>query len=252
MEFGFTLFLTLLVVLTGAVALWDVVKRRQPGYVAHGGMLMCRGLFPLLLLVLLVRAFLVQPYRVPTGSLEPTIMPGDFIAVSQYDYGLRLPLMQQPIKSVGLPQHGDVALFHWPLNPGVTYIKRVVALPGDRVRYHNKQLFINGKACTQRFVRQTVDQEPGGGYVVNQYREQCPHYQNDILINPAVAGRDFEVTIPPAHYFVMGDNRDNSNDSRTWGSVAESEFIGRARWVWMSWDQQQRRVDWRRIGTRVS
>ncbi len=250
----FAFYLTLIVALTGFVTVMDLCwwrKHRQgviPAWIAT-----CRSLFPVLLVVLLFRSFVMQPYRVPTGSLEPTIMPGDFIAVSQFDYGLHLPVLNTVVLKTGLPRRGDIVLFRWPVNPNINYVKRVIGVPGDHIKYVNKRLSINGKPCGLTYMGKAVDQEPDGGMVVDKYEENLLGVSHDILINPYTKlSGDFDYVVPLGHYFVMGDNRDNSNDSRSWGAVPYANLIGKARLIWMSWNQQRHAVAWNRIGQRVS
>lgn len=253
MATGFTVALLVVIGLTGLIALMDFCWwRSSRDTVLSKVALWCRGLFPLLLLVFLLRSFIVQPYRVPTGSLEPTILPGDFVMVSQFDYGLHLPLTHQTLFKTGAPQRGDIALFRWPVNPAITYVKRIIGIPGDHISYRAKQLIINGKRCPRQFIGQAVDMEPSGGFVVDRYREECPGVKHDIFVNPyAGHNGDFDFTVPAGQYFVMGDNRDNSNDSRTWGAVSAASLIGKARYIWLSWDAQSHRIVWDRIGRKL-
>ncbi len=253
MIINFAFYLTLTVLLTGVVTLLDVCWWRRHRQTSMPGWIMtCRSLFPVLLVVLLFRSFVMQPYRVPTGSLEPTIMPGDFIAVSQFDYGLHFPVGDKVIYKTGKPKRGDIVLFRWPVNPSINYVKRVIGLPGDHIHYANKRLTINGKPCTLRFVGHTVDQEPGGGLIVDEYQEDLLGVKHRVLINPYTQqSGDFDYTVPKGQYFVMGDNRDNSNDSRGWGAVPYANLIGKARMIWMSWNNQRHAIEWHRLGRRV-
>lgn len=209
-----------------------------------------RSLFPVLLAVLLIRSFLVQPWRVPTGSLEPTIEPGDFILVNQFSYGLRLPMTHTKILSIGEPKVGDIAVFRWPPNPDIDYIKRIVGVPGDHVQYINKVLYINGKRMPQKLLRPALDMEPTGNIPSYLKQEDLQGVKHDILIHqtgaPAV---NFDVVVPKGYYFAMGDNRDNSGDSRFWGFVPEKNLVGKAFMVFMSWDNRNDRIRWKRIGT---
>ena len=254
--FNFPLLLTTIVFLTGIIWLLDILffkKRRlkknpsanEPKLVEYS-----RSFFPILLLVLVIRSFIVQPYRVPTGSLEPTILPGDLIAVNQFAYGLKLPVLNKKIISIGEPKIGDIAVFRWPVNPSVDFIKRVVGVPGDHVIYKNKILYINGKEATQKILGDAVDYEPSGNLNVQKIRENLNGVKHDILVNP-YGGQlgDFDVVVPKGYYFMMGDNRDDSADSRDWGFVPEKDLIGKGFIVWMSWDSEKHRIRWHRIGT---
>jgi len=254
--FNFPLLLTILVFVSGVIWLADVAclkKRRlannpqatEPKLIEYA-----RSFFPVLLLVLVIRSFLVQPYRVPTGSLEPTILPGDLVAVNQFAYGLHLPVLNTKIFSIGEPKIGDIAVFRWPVDPNVDFIKRVVGVPGDHVVYKDKVLYINGKEATQTLVGNAIDYEDGGNLHVKKYQEDLNGIKHDILINP-YGGQigNFDVVVPKGYYFMMGDNRDNSADSRDWGFVPASDLIGKGFLIWMSWDSQTHRIRWSRIGT---
>jgi signal peptidase I len=204
-----------------------------------------RSFFPVILIVLLLRSFLVEPFRIPSGSMMPTLLVGDFILVNKFSYGIRLPVVNAKIIEIGEPRRGDVVVFRFPLDQSVDYIKRVVGVPGDRIAYRNKTLYVNGEAQSQQ--PDGVYQGIGGGARetgVLMAKEDLASVQHDILINPLAP--DFapgcrvlwkgEITVPDGHYFVMGDNRDNSNDSRCWGMVPESNLVGKAFAIWMSWD----------------
>lgn len=258
MIFNFTFYLTLAVLLTGIIALLDVLlwakKRRYKGGKPFIIIDYSRAFFPVLLFVLIVRSFLIQPYRVPTGSLEPTILPGDFIAVSQFQYGLRLPVFNKKIISISEPKRGDIALFRWPPNPKIVFVKRVIGLPGDHIVYKNKVLYINGKKANQKYIGVGYDfgHAPDDKRRVLVYQENLNGVKHDIFIQP-VGGevQDYNITVPPGNYFMMGDNRDNSGDSRQWGFVPEGNLIGEAFGIWMSWDPVHHHVRWARIGKGV-
>ncbi len=208
-----------------------------------------RSFFPVILVVLVLRSFIVEPFRIPSGSMMPTLLNGDFILVNKYSYGVRLPVINQKIIEIGSPQRGDVAVFRYPKDPSVDYIKRVIGLPGDRVRYSDKNIFINDEL---------VIQESRGLYVATgnalfmmgaeRRLEHLGEVDHEILLmgaRPAIPG---EYRVPEGHYFVMGDNRDNSNDGRMWGFVPEENLVGRAFMIWMNWDAEQSQVLWGRIG----
>ena len=192
-----------------------------------------RSFFPLILIVLVLRSFVGEPFRIPSGSMLPTLLVGDFILVNKFAYGLRLPVVDTKIFDVGEPQRGDVIVFRFPEDPSIDFIKRVVGVPGDHIVYRDKQLFINGEPAPQTFIG------PYGPYPVEaiQVRSETlggtPH---GILIMPGRgSSATLEFSVPEGEYFVMGDNRDNSNDSRGWGMVPEGNLVGRAFLVWMSW-----------------
>jgi signal peptidase I len=212
----------------------------------------CKSFFPVILAVLLLRSFLVEPFRIPSGSMMPTLLVGDFILVNKYDYGIRLPVLNTKIIDIGEPKRGDVVVFRYPKDPSVDYIKRVVGLPGDRIGYYNKILHINGKP---------VAQVPAGVYVgigsgvsmsgAGERQEQLGDVQHQILVMPRTPGLEGEYVVPKNEYFVMGDNRDNSNDSRYWGTVPEQNLVGKAFRIWMNWDSANGGIEWDRIGKKI-
>lgn len=239
------LMLLLLLLITGVIFFLDLLvlaPRRKRLVLEPSPTIECiKSLFPVLLIVLVIRSFLVQPYRVPTGSLEPTIMPGDFILVNQFSYGLHLPLLNKKIVEIGEPKRGDIALFEFPKNRAVVYVKRVIGLPGDYIEYTNKKLYINGKPAPQKAI-------PGG----DKKTENLSGVSHEILIDPNKnRGQDFYLVVPDGQYFMMGDNRDNSYDSRYWGFVPEENLVGKAMVIWFSWDSEKYRVCWERIGKLV-
>lgn len=207
-----------------------------------------RSFFPIFLIVLLLRSFLAEPFRIPSGSMMPTLLVGDFILVNKFAYGIRLPVTKEKVVELDLPARGDVAVFRYPSNPKVDYIKRVVGLPGDSIAYQNKTLFVNGEPMRATVV--APYQPVGSGMRAQgsiEAREQLGDLEHAILVNPAVPdfnpGCTFlgfrEITVPEGHYFMMGDNRDDSNDGRCWGFVPEENLVGRAFMIWMSWDWQR-------------
>lgn len=261
MSFDFPLILFCVVVFTGLVSLCDMVyclvkkepffaKRKRPVVIDYS-----RSFFPVLLLVFVIRSFLFQPYRVPTGSLEPTVMPGDFILVNQYDYGFKMPIWNKKLFSVGEPKVGQIALFYYPVNHAYTFVKRVVGVPGDHVSYINKTLYINGKKQPQKYLGEVTRVNDFGQIVTyKKYQENLMGVKHDIFTRPDVPATNFyNVVVPKGDYFMMGDNRDESDDSRYWGLVPEKNFIGRALFVWMSWDSHPdhwyQSIRWHRIGS---
>lgn len=257
-NFGATL--TLLVIFTGVIGLieWIFYHRTRkkegdkPGLVIEYA---CSFFF-VLLLVWVIRSYIVQPYRVPTGSLEPTVLPGDFIAVNQFAYGLRFPIFNLKFFNVDEPKTGQIALVYYPLNPDVIFVKRVIGTPGDHIVYKDKVLYINGKEMKQTDVGPSVDVEPAidgnpeERIIVEVKEEDLNGVKHKILINPnRNPTGDMSTTVPSDMYFMMGDNRDNSDDSRSWGFVPEQNLIGKAFLIWMSWDPIKHRVRWNRIGT---
>jgi len=211
--------------------------------------------FPIILIVLMVRSFVVEPFRIPSGSMMPTLLVGDFILVNKFAYGIRLPVLHTKIIDTGEPERGDIFVFRYPENPSVDYIKRVIGLPGDHILYRNKHLFINGKPAPQELLDTYIGE--GSGSVMTGARrlhENLLGTQHDILVMPGrnVFGGDFEYVVPKGQYFAMGDNRDNSRDSRAWGTVPEENLVGKAFMIWMNWDwKKDEYVDWGRLGTMI-
>jgi signal peptidase I len=229
-----------------------VVKtdRQEPIIVEYA-----RSFFPVVLIVLLLRSFIFEPFRIPSGSMMPTLLIGDFILVNKFTYGIRLPVLNTKVIDNGSPKRGDIVVFRFPKDPTVDYIKRVIGLPGDRISYYNKQIQVNGNSMKQT----TLGLYQGGTQAGTMDRENLAllsenlgDVTHDILVRkgePSV--REGEFVVPAGHYFVMGDNRDNSNDSRYWGAVPEANLVGRAFFIWMSWDSGKPGISFNRIGTRL-
>ncbi len=260
MIIDFTFFLTLIVLVTGIIALLDTAFWRQQRLAALGVSTKAedkppllidyaRSFFPVLLLVLIIRSFLFQPVRVPTGSLEPTVMPGDLIAVNQFAYGLRLPVLNSKILSISEPKVGDIVVFRWPVDEKVNFVKRIVGTPGDHVVYQNKQLTINGRKIPQTYLHDGVDVGPGDDIPVQVKQEDLLGVKHHILVNPFRGDfHDVDVVVPNDKYFVLGDNRDDSTDSRSWGFVPEKNLIGKAFYIFFSWDNKNHKVRWQHLG----
>ena len=212
-----------------------------------------RSLFPVILAVLVLRSFVVEPFRIPSGSMMPTLLVGDFILVNKYAYGIRLPVLNTKILDVGAPKRGDVMVFRYPDNPREDYIKRVIGLPGDKISYYNKQLYVNGKLVEVE--GNDVYQGQCAGVTMSgaiHRTEDLLGVEHSILIdNHKLGGRNAEGTVPEGNYFVMGDNRDNSNDSRYWGYVPEQNLVGRAFMIWMNFDWDNNCQQWSRIGNSI-
>jgi signal peptidase I len=192
-----------------------------------------RSFFPVLLLVFLVRSFLFEPFQIPSGSMKPTLAVGNFVLVSKFSYGLRLPVIRTSLWKRPGPERGDVTVFRFPESPKVHYIKRVIGLPGDRVVYRNKQLSINGEPASKTFVRKGADTLTSySDFEQDLAGHQFLIREDDGQMQP---GSEGEWMVPAGHYMVMGDNRDRSNDSRFWGFVPEDLVVGKATHVWLYW-----------------
>lgn len=205
--------------------------------------------FSVFLLVFVLRSFIVEPFRIPSSSLEPTLLVGDFVAVNKYIYGLRFPVFDKKVISISHPERGDVVVFSWPGNVKFDYIKRVIGLPGDSVGYHNKVLTVNGVEAKQSSIKMTsfID---GAGQLQNVElkTEQLGNIKHNIYINALNPVFDFDIKVPKDSYFVMGDNRDHSSDSRYWGFVPDKNLRGKAFLKWMSWDAILYKIRWSRLG----
>jgi len=250
---NFSLILFLLVVLTGIASALDrfwLKKKRAPGTPAPWWVENGAGLFPIFLIIFLLRSFVAEPFRIPSDSMMPTLLDGDFILVNKYTYGVRLPLLDTKIIEVGNPERGDVMVFRYPVNPEENYIKRVIGLPGDIVVYEDKQLSINGEEVP--LIQDENYLHAGRLQYSQQFQESLGDVQHRILNDeymPAhisdpinFPGREhcqynalgILCVVPPGHYFVMGDNRDNSRDSRFWGFVPEENIVGKAFFIWFN------------------
>lgn len=212
-----------------------------------------RSFFPIFLIVLLLRSFLFEPFRIPSNSMMPTLLTGDFILVNKFDYGIRLPMINKKIIPVRDPQRGDVMVFRFPEDDKTPFIKRVVGIPGDRITYKNKQLTLNGEKIDLE--KMGVYQGVGSGMGMtgaNMLQESLDPIVHSILTSPDRETRGVnDFVVPEGEYFVMGDNRDNSLDSRFWGTVPDENIIGRAFRIWMYWDTKSKGMDWSRIGRKI-
>jgi signal peptidase I len=240
---------------------WFFARRRKSTQKKMPFLVDCaRSFLPIILIVLVVRSFIINPYRVPSGSLEPTILTNEFIAVNQFAYGLRLPALNKKILSIGEPKTGDIVVFRYPGNTKINYIKRVIGTPGDHVVYKNKTLYINGKKAQQQYIKDAIDygEEKVPVKVLRENLVNKPHL---IYIRKQGGYVDkLDIVVPKNMYFMMGDNRDGSEDSRYWGFVPEANLEGKAFFVWFSWNKYKniphwynfyRKIRWHRIGTRI-
>jgi signal peptidase I len=236
----FELVLFIAILVTGIIALlWRYLaseERRageEPWYVDYA-----KSFFPVLLIVFMLRSFLVEPFRIPSGSMLPTLQVGDFILVNKFSYGIRLPVVHNILASMNIPERGDVMVFRWPGDNKTNYIKRVIGLPGDVIEYQNKRLTVNGKPLETTVLESAYEFQTSYGRAIAalELTERLGDDTHHILINPQAAPRPARREVPEGHYFVMGDNRDHSADSRAWGFVPELNVVGRAFFIWFSWD----------------
>ena len=265
MKPDFTLLLVLLTAVSGLIWLLDTLflkqrrmdravqkkiqRPRDPVIIEYS-----RSLFPILLLVLVFRSFLFEPFKIPSGSMIPTLLIGDFIVVNKFAYGLRLPVLNTKFLSLGEPERGDVVVFRYPVDSRVNFIKRMVGRPGDTITYRNKQLFINGEPVATgklgRFTSEEVKCSIPRADAI-RYSETLGEVTHDVLIHQNSGSSDGQWQVPEGHYFVMGDNRDRSNDSREWGFVPEDHLMGRAVGIWLNFDYTKGCGDLSRVGNGI-
>jgi signal peptidase I len=246
----------------------------EPGTVDYA-----RSFFPVALVVLLLRSFIFEPFRIPSDSMMPTLLDGDFIIVNKYAYGLRLPVINRKILDIGEPRRGDVVVFRWPVDPSTNFIKRLVGLPGDHVEVQDNRIIINGKPVDFTIEK---DRYTDGCYVnLVRAEERLGSHAHETIFCPVALDRQpvlpacnrrgvrgyvcgdedapassrmepFVGDVPPGHYLMMGDNRDNSDDGRTWGYVPEANLVGRASRIWFNWDWGRSGGPmWSRIGSAI-
>jgi signal peptidase I len=262
MNFNFELILFYAVLISGVISLFDILFLAKKRKIKYAKTLQnfsvpedyklpilieyARSFFPVLLLVFILRSFLFEPFRIPSGSLEPTLSIGDFILVNKYHYGLRLPVFHNKILPIYEPKRGEIIVFRWPPNPSFNFIKRVVGVPGDKISYIDKVLYVNGQKATQTGTNETDD--PFVPWDVVQKEEDLLGVKHAIYLNNDKTNTDFEdIVVPAGMYFAMGDNRDNSADSRIWGFVPEANILGKASYIWLSWDGDHHAIRWKRI-----
>lgn len=258
MYFDFNGILTIATLVAGLVILaerWIFKPRRAIGQVNESKLAeYARAFFPVFLLVLGLRVLVAEPYRIPSGSMKPTLLEGEFILANKFIYGIRLPIFGTKIIGFSSPKRGDIVVFRSPQNPEeMNFIKRIVGLPGDKISYQQKVLYINGEPQQQEVIGKDFDSEPNG-YVwrVKRSKEFLGDKVHDIYVRSGTGFEQKEITVPEGHYFAMGDNRDNSEDSRSWGFVSDKYLIGKATYVWMSWDSANNAVRWNRLGQHIS
>jgi len=237
---------------SGNRAVLEAAILRQPTWVEYSG-----SFFPVIALVFVLRSFLFEPFKIPSSSMVPTLLVGDLILVNKFDYGIRLPVINKKVIQVGNPQRGDVMVFKYPKDPSQDYIKRVIGVPGDKITYENKRLTVNGQPVEYSpmddyldderpvYHKQFLEKLPNaphrilnmdGARTVNVSAvEEFPHHENCIYSYDG-----FTCIVPEGNYFMMGDNRDNSADSRYWGFVPDQNIVGKAVFVWMNFSNLKR------------
>lgn len=256
---NFALILFVLLVVSAVLWLADhfffrkkrAADAKEPIWVEYGA-----SFFPVILIVFVLRSFLVEPFKIPSGSMIPTLLIGDFIAVNKFAYGIRLPVLNKKIIEIGAPERGDVMVFRYPPDPSLDYIKRVVGLPGDKVAYQDKRLTINGQPVAVEKTGDHFDTERM--FYTPRYLEKLGAVEHAILVeegSPSFVPHVMQFPqrekclynsagviceVPPGHYFVMGDNRDNSQDSRFWGFVPDENLVGKAFFVWFNFGDLKR------------
>ena len=267
---NFALIMLVALLITGGIWLVDMFffrsqrtrDAKEPVLVEYS-----KSFFPVILVVFLLRSFLVEPFKIPSGSMMPTLLVGDFILVNKFTYGIRLPVINHKIIDVNLPKRGEVMVFRYPKDTSLDYIKRVIGIPGDQVIYRNKQLTLNGQPVPiqekgsysyiasglnyitartmieqlAQHTHETLIQPESLSVYINQVDSQFPYRKNCEYNDEG-----FTCTVPPGYYFMMGDNRDSSNDSRYWGFVPEQNIVGKAFLVWWNFD------DFKRIGRAIN
>lgn len=255
MDFDFSFFLLAATIVTGLI--WGgyllMLKSKGAAFDEENEPIIveyARSFFPIVLIVLLLRSFLAEPFRIPSGSMMPTLLVGDFILVNKFTYGIRLPVLNTKVLELNEPQRGDIVVFRFPKDPAVDYIKRVIGLPGDKIVYDNKKLYVNDKPVEQvslgRYQGFGQGEEMTGA---EHLLENLTGVEHSILIRHGAVSAEGVYVVPEGSYLVMGDNRDNSNDSRYWGTVPEENLVGKAFFIWMSWDWQYKGVSFDRIFT---
>ena len=212
-----------------------------------------RSFFPVILIVLLIRSFLFEPFRIPSDSMMPTLLDGDFIFVNKFAYGLRLPVINRKVIPIDEPRRGDVIVFRLPSDPSTNYIKRLVGLPGDHVSVRGRQVYINDKPMAVTLDGRYQGPRNTGPQADAQHGEEdLEGVKHQVLYIPERYSRDYDEVVPAEHYFFMGDNRDNSRDSRfpEVGFVPERNLVGKAVRIWLNWDLPDAPL-WNRIGSGI-
>ena len=265
MNFDFELILVILTLVSGGIWALDKIfwaKKRQPSSKEDSDeadepivVEYANSLFPVFLVVLLLRSFVGEPYEIPSGSMKPTLLIGDYIIVSKFSYGIRLPVIDTKILDIAGPERGDVFVFRYPVDNETNFIKRAVGVPGDHIRYANKTVYVNGEIAQQTEIGVAPGECPGFfRQPASIVKESLNGIEHDIYVCRQGLAGAIEFLVPEGHYLAFGDNRDNSNDSRSWGFVPEKNLVGKAQIIWFSSDAEKdwfsgERFRWSRIGT---
>ncbi len=266
MNFDFELILLYSTLACGVIALFDLLflaRRRAAAGMTREQMPIiidyARSFFPILLAVFLLRSFLYEPFRIPSGSLKPSLLVGDFPLVNKYIYGIRVPVTHKKLIAIDAVKRGDIMVFRDPIHPHRDLIKRIVGIPGDHINYINKVLYVNGQKSSQTFVKYSVDhnEDSPQSWQVAEYQENLLGVKHDIYVIPQAPAVDVkDIVVPPNMYFAMGDNRDDSDDSRMWGFVPDNNIIGKATHVLLSWDAAApwgvQKIRWSRVGMKIN
>ena len=239
-------FTLILIVITFFTGIFSLIKNNNPLIKKINEF--SSSIFPILFFVLLIRSFIVEPYKIPSGSMIPTLMIGDFILVDKNIYGYKLPLTNITIIDNENPNRGDVVVFKYPENQNINYIKRVIGLPGDTILYKNKKLFVNDQENILNKINHKFNPiEIADGTVFLEKIDDREY----LILNQTAPSFNFKYTVPPNTYFVLGDNRDNSNDSRYWGPVPKENLVGKAFYIWMFWNLDSYYSLFDRVGTKI-
>jgi len=257
---SFPLFMILILVLTGVVWLVDHLffqKMRSKDDKDPTAVEYAKSFFPVILLVFVIRSFIAEPFKIPSGSMMPTLLAGDYILVNKFIYGLRVPLANNVFFKMNNPERGDVVVFHYPPDPSIDYIKRIIGLPGDTIQYQDKRLTINGEPQAL-VIGEDYDIEMQGANILaaRVASESLGAMEHEVLVtdipnpyDPGTLGDKLlageVITVPDGHYYAMGDNRDNSSDSRVWGFVPDKNLVGKAFLIWLNFE------DFGRVGESI-
>lgn len=255
MNVDFEKILFYIILTTGVIVLVDIIflaRKRKKNTKMPRIIEYARSFFPILLIVFSIRSFAYEPFRIPSGSLKPTLLVGDFILVNKFDYGIRLPVIHTKILSIGEPKRGDIVVFREPVTESRDLIKRVIGTPGDHIVYKDKILYVNGQVASQQFEKYTTDFDDGlEPWAVEQREENLLGIKHGIYLIPTKGNDDFDVVVPSHSYFMMGDNRDDSGDSRYWGFLPDENIIGKATHVLVSFDTTTHPVRWERTTSKI-